>query len=484
MQQKTIKGDSVSKSMIFKTLERYIVMFFQLLVQIVIARILSPDDYGVVAMMAVFISIAHIFINNGFNMAVVQKKDADGVDYTTAFTINLLIGISLYLMLFFSSGLLADFYNQPQIKVYLPVLGLLLVFGSVNSIQIAIANRNMLFRNLMKCTVTASLLSGTLGVIAAYLGMGAWSLIFYQLSNSVILSVMLFLQQHWIPKLGINGESAKAMFSFGWKLLAAGLMNQIYNELNCLVIGKKYSSGDLAFYTKGSQFPNLLTSGLEISIGTVIFAALSKKQEDYSKMHELMRKSIVTNSYLVFPALAILGIVAAPLTELLLTAKWLPLVPFMQICCFTRAFHPVASVQMQALSAVGRSDMRLKLEFIKKGIGIMLLLLAVNYGPFAIAVSAAITSVISVIVGAVACKHVVKYSYSNTLQVLLPIALITLASMAGMYAASRLVAGWNLYLQLIIISLAGFVIYLSISLSTHTEGFELLKNKFLTSRLK
>lgn len=465
-------------------MERYIVMSFQLVVQIVIARLLSPDDYGVVAMMTVFISVANIFINNGFNMAVVQKKEANNEDYATAFTINMLIGISLYLTLFFFSGLIADFYKQPLIKTYLPILGLLLVFGSVNSIQIAIANRHMLFKKLLKCNVTASLLSGIFGVAAAYWGMGVWSLIIQQLSNSVILSIMLFLQQHWMPKFGINEESAKTMFSFGWKLLAAGLINQIYNELNSLVIGKKYTSGDLAFYTKGNQFPNFLTSGLEGAIGTVIFAALSKKQGDYTKLHVLMRKSIVTNSYLVLPALAILGMVAAPLTEILLTEKWLPLVPFMQICCFTRALHPVASVQMQSLSAVGRSDMRLKLEFIKKGIGITLLVQAVSYGAFAIAISAAITSVISVMIGAIACKHVVRYSYSNTLQVLIPIASITLASIAGMYLVSILVAGLNSYLQLISISIVGFTIYLLISLFAHTEGLNLLKSKLFTSQMK
>lgn len=484
MKQKKIKGETVSSSMIFKTMERYIVMSFQFVVQIVIARILSPNDYGVVAMMTVFISIATIFINNGFNMAIVQKKDANNVDYATAFTINMLIGISLYLILLFSSGLIADFYEQPLINVYLPVLGLLLVFGSVNSIQIAIANRNMLFKNLLKCNVTASLLSGIFGVSAAYLGMGVWSLIIQQLSSSVVLSIMLFLQQHWLPKLVLNRESAKSMFSFGWKLLAAGLINQVYNELNSLVIGKKYASSDLAFYTKGNQFPHFLTSGLEGSIGTVIFAALSRKQDDCVKFHALMRKSIVTNSYLVFPALAILGMVATPLTEVLLTEKWLPLVPFMQVCCFTRAFHPIASVQMQSLSAVGRSDMRLKLEFIKKGIGISLLLLAVNYGPFAIAISAAISSIISIMLGAIVCKRIVRYSYTNTIRVLMPIALITFASIVGMYVISLLVAELNSYFQLVVVSLVGFVIYLGISILTHSEGFELLKKRFLTSSKK
>jgi len=480
MKQSSNKGNSITASMIYKTAERYVVMLFQMAVQIVIARLLSPDEYGVVAMMTVFISVSTIFIQNGFNMALVQKKNADSKDYETALSINLIIGISLYILLLLSTNFIADFYHQPLINDYLPVLGLLLVFGAVNSIQIAIANRKMMFRNLFRCNVVSNVLSGILGILSALSGLGVWSLIIQQLSASVILGIMLFLQQHWTPRIGIDRQSAKAMFSFGWKMLVAGLINQIYNQLNHLVIGRKYTSSDLAFYSKGNQFPHFVTSGLDVSIGSVIYSALAKQQDNYTGLHSLMRKTMVMNSYLVFPALAVLAMAAKPLTIILLTEKWLPLVPFMQICCLTCAFHPVASVQMQALAAVGRSDMRLKLELIKKPVGVILLLLAINYGPFGIAVSAAITSIFSLIVGAISCRYIVLYSYRDTISDISPAFFFTLLSMAGMFLGSMIFS--NVFAQFIVTSLIGISIYLVLSFTFQPKGFVILKDKLLKRR--
>ena len=477
MKQKSIKGDSITASMVFKTMERYFVMVFQMIVQIIIARILSPDEYGVVAMMAVFISVATVFIQNGFNMALVQKKDAGPADYATAFTLNLIIGLSLYCILLLFVGVIADFYHQSGIKTYMPVLGLLLVIGSFNSIQVAIANRQMMFKSLFKCNVIASLASGLLGILSAFLGVGVWALIIQQLSSCVISSATLFVLQHWTPRFIVSEESAKAMFSFGWKMLVAGLLNQIYNELNSLVIGRKYTSSDLAFYSKGSQFPRFITSGLDVSISSVIYSALSKEQDNFKGLHELMRKSMAMNSYMVMPSLAILAMVASPLITLLLTEKWLPVVPFMQICCLTCAFHPVASVQMQALAALGRSDMRLKLEFIKKSIGIFLLLFAMNYGAIGIAISAAITSIISLFIGAIACKHIAKYSYIETLSDLFSTTGFSVLAMVGMYAVSQ--TAENSIIQILVTSIVGIMIYGGLSIIFKPYGYIVIKGKII-----
>lgn len=476
------KGNSVASSMVYKTMERYIIMAFQMLVQIVIARILSPSDYGVIAMMTVFISVASVFIHNGFNMALVQKKDANETDYATAFTINLLIGLSLYLILVCFSSVISDFYNEPALNKYFPVIGLLLVIGSLNSIQIAIANRQMLFKQLLRCTVISSFLSGSLGIIAAYLGLGAWALVVQQLGNSVILCVLLFVQQHWKPKIEINKDSAKSMFNFGWKLLVAGLLNQVYNELNSLVIGKKYTSSDLAFYTKGSQFPKSVAFGLDSSIGSVIFSALSKKQDDPKAMHDLMMKAMTMNTYLVFPFMAVLGMVAEPFTIAFLTEKWLPMVPFMQLCCLTYAFHPVGAVLMQALAAVGRSDMRLKLEFAKKGLGVILLIIFLRYGPMGIAVSAALTSILGLVAGAIACNKVLRYSYGDTIRNIFPALLLTILSSIIMNFC--LVFEIGVFPKLIITSLAGLLFYFGVSVIVKPYGYKLLLNKLFKKNAK
>ena len=466
-------GNTVSASMIYKTLERYVVMAFQMIVQIVIARILDPSDYGLISMMMVFIAIANVFIQNGFNMALVQKKDADSTDYSTALIINLLIGLVLYLIILFFSPTIASFYNQPYITKSMPVMALLLLFGSVNAIQIAIANRQMQFKNLFKCNVIASVLSGVLGVVGALMGLGVWALIIQQLSNSVTLSVMLYLQQHWKPNWKYNSHSARSLFSFGWKLLAAGLLNQVYNELNSLVIGRKYTSSDLAFYTKGSQFPKYVTTGIDASIGSVMFSAFSKNQNNKDALHEQMKKSIVINSYLVFPILTYLAVAAAPIIKLLLTDKWMPMVPFMQICCLIFAFHPMASTQMQAIAAVGRSDVRLKIEVLKKGIGILLLILMMNYGPMGIAISAAITGIIGVIIGAIAGRVTTGYPLKRLISDIGPIIFASMIMSVPMYLVGKLTM--PPFLIVVLEFCIGTLVYLSISAFFNFFGYDYLK---------
>lgn len=475
-----IKGDSISTSMIFKTAERYFVMAVQLIVQIVIARLLQPSDYGIIAMMSVFINLANIFINNGFNMALVQKKNADELDFATALTVNLIIGTFLYFTLLLSSPFIAEFYNQPLITKYLPFVGLVLIIGSVNSIQMAIANRQMQFKNLFRCNAFSCIISGTCGVISALCGLGAWALIIQQLSFSISFSIIITSHQHWIPRLKIDAERAKSMFSFGWKMLAAGMINQIYTELNSLVIGKKYQPSDLAYYTKGSQFPKYVTMGVDASINTVMFSALSKKQDVKEELHILMKKTIRVNNYIVFLCLGILGMTAKPLVALLLTEKWLDVVPYLQICCLSFALHPLASTQVQAIAAVGRSDVRLKIEFPKKAIGIALLLLAMNYGPIGIAISAAISGGISAVIGAIACKKIVDYSYRNSVSDVIPTLLVATISCILMYFAS--LVELNYFLSILFISLTGFIAYLFVSIIIRPFGFVYLigfvKNTF------
>ena len=454
-------------------MERYVVMAFQMIVQIIIARILDPSDYGIVSMMTVFIAIATIFIQNGFNMALVQKKEADETDFSTALMVNVAIGIFMYAVIALSSPAIARFYNQPFIAKCLPVMSLLLVFGSVNSIQIAIANRKMMFGNLFKCNVVSSIVSGVLGVASALYGFGVWALVIQQLSQSVILSIMLLLQQHWVPNWTFRKESAKSLFSFGWKLLAAGLLNQIYKELNSLVIGKRYTSSDLAYYTKGNQFPKYFTMGVDSSIGSVMFAAFSKNQADCKSLHSLMKKTIIVNSYLIIPLLALLAMVAHPMVTVLLTDKWQPLVPFLRICCVTCALHPLASTQVQAIAAVGRSDVRLKIEIVKKGIGIGLLILAVPYGPLAIAISAAIAGVIGVIIGAVACSVITSYPFKNLVTDNLPVLISTIISMAPLYLIGKI--SLNPILLILVECVVGLGLYLFISALFNLYGFHYLK---------
>lgn len=474
------KSNSISSSMFFKTMERYSMMFIQMVVQIVIARILSPSHYGIVAMMTVFISIANVFIQSGFNSALIQKKDATETDKRTALTINFMVGIFMYILLFFTAPYIARFYKEDAIIGCIRVLGLLLVFGSVNSIQIAIANRNMQFSSLFKCNLIASIISGCLGIICALLGLGVWALIIQQLSSCIILTIVLVFILQWKPRFGFSKDSAKTMFSFGWKMLAASLINVIFKELNGLIIGRKYTSSDLAFYTKGSYFPKTISTGIDVSISTVMFSAFSRKQENMEELHKLFKKTINVNSYLLFMVLGIFAIAAPSFVSVILTDKWLPMVPYIWIACCTCAFHPAATAQLQALAAIGRSDLRLKMEFLKKTVVIVLLIPAIPYGPIAIAISAAISTLIAMFIGAVACQKYVGYSIVLTMRDIIPIALVTTATLIPLYFIGKLDVSplFMLFIQ----GLSGVFIYISLSALFKLYGYNYLK-AFLISKI-
>lgn len=460
------------------TMERYSIMLFQMVLQIVMARILSPEHYGIVAMMAVFISLANVFINDGFNRALVQKKDANDDDYATAFTINLIIGIFLYIIIFISAPYIASFYNIEEIKVCIRVLALILVFGSVNCIQVAIANRFMAFGSLFKCNFIASVLSGVTGLLCAINGLGVWSLIIQQLLNYTILSIILFRVHKWKPRLYIGRENAHSMFSFGWKMLVAALISQLFDELNSLIIGKKYSSADLAYYKKGEQLPSMIVSGMTTSISSVMLAAFSRFQADRIELHKLIKKTIAVNSFIVFPILGLFAIVAKPAISLLLTDKWLPAVPFVYLICITRCLYPTDSAQVQAIAAVGRSDMRLKMEFFKKAIMISLLIPAIKYGPIAIAISAAISSICSVIVAAIGCQICTGYKISNTFKELFPILVVTILSIAPLYLFTLLPLGR--FVLILVQGGTGVALYILFSRLFNLYGYGYIKQFLLT----
>lgn len=472
------KQDSITRSMIYKSLERYSLLIIQTVVSIVIARILSPSDYGVVAMMTVFISIASIFINSGFNMALVQRKNADRGDYNTALIINICIGLFFYTILFFASPAIASFYNEPSITSTLRVLALVLPLGAISSIQTAIATREMRFKVMMMANLIGGVISGAIGITLALLGYGVWALIVQQLTSVVCITITMAFILPFKFELRYKAEGARAMFAFGWKLLVAGLINQIYNELNSLIIGKKYLSSDLAFYNKGKSFPSVVTTGIDGAVSTVSFAALSRKQEDRGYMISLMQKTLIANSYLLFFALCLLAMSAEALTSVLLTDKWLPMVPYLQICCFTFAFHPMASLDMQAIAAIGRSDLRLKLEFIKKPIGILLLIVAVPYGPIAIALSAAATSIISLLVGAIACEKTIGYSVGKHFIDILPIILVSSGTCVVMYVLG--IFRFNPFVMLVLQLISGAVFYILLSAIFKLEGYIYLKGKFFS----
>ncbi len=472
------KNNSITSSMIWKTLERYSVLGISLVVQIFIARILEPEEFGLVSMMTVFISIATVFIQNGFNMALVQMKNANEDDYSTALWVNTAIGLVLYGVMYFLAPHIANYYAQPTLTSTLRILALILIIGSTESIQIAIASRNMQFKKIFISNLISGIISGVIGITAALLGAKVWALVFQQISYKIVVVMVLGITLDWKPRMVLKKESIGQMFSFGWKMLAAGLVNAFYNELNSLIIGKKYSSDDLAYYSKGKQFPNYVATGVDSSIQSVMLSAFSKKQTEKSVLRDMLRKTIAVNTYIIFPMMFGMALIAEPLTVILLTEKWLPIVPYMQICCITFALHPIGSAHLQALAAIGKSDARLVLEIIKKSVGLVLLFLAINHGTFAIALSAVAASIFATIVNLIASRIYIGLSIKKQILDIGIVTLIVFIMGIGVYLVGQI--HLPILLSMIAQIFIGGILYLIVSAIIRPIGYKYIRDLTLS----
>lgn len=421
---------SVITSLIWKFLERIGTQGVQFVVSIVLARLLSPADFGLIALVTVFVTIANVFVQSGLNTALIQKKHADNLDFSTVFYSCLALSIVLYVGLFFGAPLIARFYNnQQELIPVIRVLGLILPLGALNSIQEAYVDRNMMFKKLFYRSIGAIIPAGVIGVVSAYLGFGIWSLVAQQLSNAFLICVIMWFTVKWRPSLSFSFERWKGLFSFGWKLLCSALLDTFYRNIRDLVIGKLFAPADLGFYNRGDQFPKVIISNINTSIQSVLLPSLSTVQEDKVRLKSLARRSIKTSSFLILPLMTGLAAVAQPLTQVVLGEKWLQAVPFIQICCFSYAFWPIHTTNLSAINAIGRSDVFLKLEIIKKcyGLAVLAIVIYAFHSPIGIAMSAAITAPLGSFVNAYPNKKLLDYGFIEQMKDFIPSFLLSLA---------------------------------------------------------
>ncbi len=466
-----MSNNNVSGALGWKLLERFGVQGVQFVLQIILARILSPDDYGVLSMMIIFTTLATVFIQGGFNTALVQKKKIDNEDFSSVFWFSMIMAFVLYLAIYFSAPWLADFYEMPTIITPFRALGLMLFPGVINSIQLAKVRREMNFKKVFVGNLGGIVISGVVGIVIAMKGGGIWALVAQSLLNITVTCIIMAFTVKWIPKLTCNLKKIGRLLSFGWKLLVSNLIDVLYQDLRSLVIGKKYDSGTLGYYNRGKQFPQFVINAVNGSVQAVMLPALSKEQDDKKKLKALMRTSIVVSSYIIFPMMAGLAGVATPLITVLLTEKWLPAVPFMMIYCFSLAFTPVHSCNLQAINAVGRSDIYLRLEVIKKAMGITALIIAVFCfdSPIAIASTGLITTLISCFINASPNKKLIGYSYFEQIKDILPSFMLSLAMFGVVFAMGYV--SLHPALVLVIQIITGIVIYILGSAMFKLRGY-------------
>lgn len=473
-------NNSVLMNLIWKFAERISAQLVTFIVSIVLARLLTPSHYGAIAIVNIFIALANVFVVSGFGNSLIQKKDADDLDFSSVFHFNIMMSIVMYAIVFLCAPLIADFYSMPVLTPVLRVMGIRLIVAGVNSVQHAYVARHMLFKRFFWSTLGGTLASGVVGIIMAYRGWGIWALAAQYMVNTTVDTIVLWFTVNWRPKLLFSFKRLGFMFSYGWKLLVSELLETGYNELRSLVIGRMYTPSDLAHYNKGKSFPNLFVTNINSSIQSVLFPAMSNCQDEREKVKSMCRRSIRISSYIMLPLMVGLAFVAKPFVIFLLTEKWLPCVPYLQIACFTMAFMPIHTANLQAIKAIGRSDIFLKLEIAKKGIGIVVLILVAPYGVMAIASSLMVTTVIASILNAFPNKKLIDYGYFQQIKDLFN-GIIPLCAMA---VTVWLLGRINISpLALILLqTICGMIVYFGVSFITKNESFNyifsLLKGKF------
>lgn len=469
-----MNNKSFINNFIWRFAERCGAQLVTFIVSIVLARILTPEDYGVVALVTVFTSILQVFVDSGLGTALIQKKNADDLDFSSVFYFNFVVCIVLYIIMFFTAPFISVFYNDGSLTSIVRVASLTIVISGVKGIQQAYVSRNMLFKRFFFATLGGTIFSAFIGIGLAYAGFGVWAIVAQQLSNTAIDTLILWITVKWRPKKMFSIKRLKELLNFGWKLLVSSLFNTVYNNLRNLIIGKYYSSADLAYYNQGDKFPNLIITNINSSIDSVLLPTLSSAQDEKNRVKNMTRRAIKTSTYIMAPLMMGLAFCATPIVRLILTEKWMPCVPYLQIFCITYMFWPIHTANLNAINAMGRSDYFLKLEIVKKAIGMILLLSTMHFGVMVMAYSLLVTTVTSMIINSWPNKNLLGYSLKEQIIDIFPG--IFLAILMGLaISLVRLLALPDIVILALQIPL-GAVIYIGLSYVFKIEPFEYLLN--------
>lgn len=429
---------SVLSNFIWRLAERSGAQLVQVIVAIVLARLLMPTDYAVIALMNVFIGVLGIFVNCGLTGALIQKKDADDTDFSTVFYAQMCFCIVLYAVLFFIAPFIAKFYAHPEMTAMIRVLSFTLIIAGVKNVQTAYVSRNMIFKRFFFATLGGTIGAAFVGIGMAYAGLGAWALIGQSLFNNTVDTIILWITVKWRPKRTFSFFRLKGLFGYSWKLLVSSVLDNIYNNLRTLIIGKVYSPNDLAYYNRGNSWPNLIVENVNSSIDSVLFPSMSAAQSDPSQVKAMTRRAIKTSTYVMAPMMMGLAFCGATLVKLLITEKWLPCVPFQTIFCITFMFYPIHTANLNAIKALGRSDLFLKLEIIKKIVGLTALAITVPISVMAMGYSLLFTSLASQIINSWPNKKLLNYGYLEQLKDILPGILLAVAMGFGVHTVEYL----------------------------------------------
>lgn len=416
----------VLTNLLWRFFERIGAQGIGFIVSLILARILMPEVYGIVAIVTVFTSILQVFVDSGLGNALIQKEGADDLDFSSVFWFNLVVCLILYILIFLFAPIVASFYNMEELSDIIRVMSLILIISGVKNVQQAYISKRLLFKKFFFATLVGTIVAAIVGIWMAVNGYGVWALVAQNLINQLIDTAMLWILVKWRPKFIFSFNRLKGLLRYGWKLLASGLISTVFSDIRQLVIGKVYSSSDLAYYNQGEKLPNYATVAINSSIDSVLLPTLSEVQNDRSQVKAMTRRAIKTSTYVMMPLMAGLAACATQLVLLILKEKWLPCVFFLRVFCISYAFYPVHTANLNAIKACGRSDIFLKLEVIKNSISFIVLLITTTISVEAMAIGALCTSFIAQIINALPNKRILDYSYKEQFIDMVPQLLLSL----------------------------------------------------------
>ena len=475
--------NKISSGLVWTFGERIIAQIVSTIVTIILARILTPDDYGIISIVTVFISICNIFVTSGFGNSVVRKKEATDLDFNTAFFTSLIISLILYLLIFVLAPHIAKFYDMMSLTLIMRIMGLRIPLASLNSIQHAHIQRQMKFKKFFWATLIGTIISAMIGISLAYSCAGMWALVAQYMTNTIIDTIVLQIVGDWHFKFQFSKEKAKEIFSFGWKVLVTDLVSTLENDIRSLVVGKCFGSANLAFYDQGKKYPSLLVTNINSSINKVMLPAYSKQQDDSEQLKIMLRKSIQLGLYILSPILIGFAFISNDFVKLVLTEKWLPCVPYVQLFCISYLTRPLESSCHQMLLAIGQSGVVLKVMLIINIFSLTTMCIAVFIfnSVFGVAVGSMLASIISLICFMTKTRKYIPYSIKEQLSDIIPpiFCCLLMGVFIHLFAnAFELSIGISLIIKILI----GMIIYLFSTFLLKVKGTEILKDKLLHIR--
>ena len=474
LKKTTLRG--VSWSFVEQVLARGV----NFIIGIILARLLSPTDYGLVGMLGIFIAISQLFIDGGLTSALIRTKNPSDKDFSTVYIINMALSVVFYFLLFFTAPIIAEFYHQPLLKPLARAIALVFVIGSVSSIQGTLLTIRVDFRTKTIISLTSSIVSGIIGILCAYKGLGVWALVAQTLTTSVICTVLTLALVRWMPKLIFSKESFKRLFSYSSKLLAASFISTIYDNAYPMVIGKRFSAADVGQYSRAGQFPGIANETITGALNRVAFPVLSQIQDDNERLLRVYEKYIQLSCFLIFPLLMGICGCARPLVSFLLTEKWLECVPLMQIICFSLLTNGITVINLNLLYVKGRSDLVLRLEVIKKSIAFAILFISMFFNVTVMCLGQLLYSFIALFLNTHFTNSILGYSFAKQIKAVYPYFLVSLVVLVESLLSSFFI---NIdYISLLVALITCPLSYYLISKHTHLyayqEAIQLIKNGF------